>query len=164
MINVNDHHIKMDAGKLVEDDIFIQATLMGSDRADLQKVGIFPPSDHISTVRIGLSSAEMFSNDDEVQMYDKVIIRKNDEDIVSRMLKTDLKAYQALSEVIERKTKALLELGLNETSSMRLQQQQEWKHIEEKYCRHNIWRRVVQNLTKGTPVNLPIYTYYVWTD
>jgi hypothetical protein len=98
---------------------------------------------------INLESFEIKNSSEEVYLSDRRIISQDEDDMISRMIRSDQTAHKLLTDVLEGKLNKLLGNDMKNLSFTKQDMCKNWDYIESTYSRQRIWRKVASNMVKG---------------
>lgn len=101
-------------------------------------------------LELSLHSFNVYPDDKEVLLCNgDVIISKNDDDILCRMLRSDQLAYKLAMETIQKRVDNLLANNVNLVSGSSIIYREKYKEVENLYLRQKTWRKVAYGFYNG---------------
>ena len=101
------------------------------------------------SVWMGISSINAIDSKLPVHVGDRTIIPKGDDDIFSRMIRTDQAAYKRLSRAIRSKVSHLMAYDFKADSARMIADRTEWASQELIYNNQKVWKNIVSTVVRG---------------
>ena len=85
-----------------------------------------------------------------VRLADRILIAKEEDDFIARMIRSDQKSYKDLVQACATRVNTIIKSNnWNDETSSTTRQRKNWKSIEMKYAKQRVWRKVATCMTKG---------------
>ena len=111
--------------------------------------GTSTASTNVQSAYIRLESSESFPSNEEVVLADRVVIAREEDDFIYRLLRTDQAAYREIMDSVRSRMDSLLSTGIYEIVREREEERQKWAEMEKSYKKQRVWRRVGNSCGKG---------------
>ena len=116
------------------------------------------PSTDVSSSRtatVELVGYEAVPSTAQVLLADKVILAREEDDIITRMLRTDEFALQQAANVLGSRMDSLLQTKLRPALKVVAQDARQWAATEKTYLRQQAWKSIASAIARGTKDQVP---------